>query len=329
MISAGAKCQTQREILEGLCFNTSSNAESNVRRGHKLLLQMLTQANADHVLSIVNALFAEKNTTFLETFLKALKDYQAEAILTDFHKPAEAKNQINSYVEKKTKGMVKHLLDSVDPQTDAVALNTFYFKGKWKDAFDKRRTHNADFHVDNKTVVRVPMMTRDGIYRMANIREVGCTLVAVPYVGHFSAFFIIPNPGRLQDVLEALKNDSIRQWFEEMKPIRIILSIPKLQMSSTFDLKKELTALGIKLVFSDKADLSGITGFKNLKLSKAVHKALVRMDEGGTEAAASSAGENTPTSLPPQAVVADRPFMFYIKDNQDDVDLFVGILIKP
>ncbi|XP_068108493.1 serine protease inhibitor A3K-like [Hyperolius riggenbachi] len=219
MISAGAKCQTQREILEGLCFNTSSNAESNVRRGYKRLLQMLTQANGDHVLSIVNALFAEKNTTFLETFLKALKDYQAEAILTDFHKPVEAKNQINSYVEKKTKGMVKHLLDSVDPQTVAVALNTFYFQGKWKDAFDKRRTHYADFHVDNKTVVRVPMMTRDGIYRMANIREVGCTLVEVPYVGHFSAFFIIPNPGRLQDVLEALKNYSIRQWFEEIKPM--------------------------------------------------------------------------------------------------------------
>ncbi|XP_068108490.1 serine protease inhibitor A3K-like [Hyperolius riggenbachi] len=329
MISAGAKGQTQKEILEGLYFNTSSNAEINVRKGYKHLIQILNQANSDSVLSIANALFAEESTTFLEMFLKALKDYKVEAIPIDFHTPAEAKNQINSYVEEKTNGMVKNLLDSVDNKTVAVVLNTIYFKGKWKYAFDKKLTHDADFYVDNKTVVKVPMMRRQGLYRMAYIEKVGCTFVEVPYVGNFSAFFAIPDHGRFQEVEKALKNNCIPEWAKEMKPIRIHLLIPKFQMSSTFDLKKELIALGIKLVFSDEADLSGITGFKNLKLSKAVQKAVVGVDETGTEAAAASAGVVAVLGVSAKAVVADRPFIFLIRNIPAKVDLFFGKYLNP
>ncbi|XP_068111077.1 alpha-1-antitrypsin-like [Hyperolius riggenbachi] len=330
MISAGAKGQTQTQILEGLDFNATLNSEKNVRKGYKHLLKMLTQTNSDSVLSIANALFAEKNTMFLKKFLDDLKDYQAEAISTDFQKSEDAKNQINRYVEEKTNGMIKNLLGSVDPQTVAVALNTIYFKGKWKDAFDKRRTHDADFHVDNKTVITVPMMSRQGSYRTAYIREVGCTLVEVPYLGSISAFFIVPDPGRFEDLMRALKNNFISKWIEEMEPMYegILLSIPKFKMSSAVDLKKELTALGIKRVFSNNADLTGVTGSKELKVSEAVQKAVVSVDESGTEAAAASAGGLTLHGMPPEIKV-NRPFVFLIRENRAKVDLFIGKLIKP
>lgn len=44
--------------------------------------------------------------------------------------------------------------------------------------------------------------------------------------------------------------------------------IPKLSISGTYDLKKMFMNLGVTDVFSDRADLSGITGRFDVKVSK-------------------------------------------------------------
>jgi len=44
--------------------------------------------------------------------------------------------------------------------------------------------------------------------------------------------------------------------------------IPKLSISGTYDLKKLFMNLGVTDVFSDRADLSGITGKPDVKVSK-------------------------------------------------------------
>ncbi|XP_068108489.1 alpha-1-antiproteinase-like [Hyperolius riggenbachi] len=328
MVSAGAKGQTQTEIFDGLGFNMTLISEDNIHKGYKELLNMLNQTNSDLVLDIANAFFAEKSTTFQEDFLEDIKNFQAEAITTDFQHPEEAKNQINNYVKEKTNGMIKNLLDSLDPATLLVILNTIYFSGKWETPFNKNRTQDADFQLNNDTMVKVPMMSKEGTYNMTFIDEVGCTLVEVPYQQHFSAIFIIPHPGQLQEVEKAVQNNSLEKWMEEMHPRRIIFSLPKFTMSSSLDLTKELPSFGIKTVFSDNADLSGITGSKNLRMSKAVHKAAVSVDEAGTEAAAASAGGVVILSLP-QHIIADKPFMFVIKGKITNAISFIGRVAIP
>lgn len=46
------------------------------------------------------------------------------------------------------------------------------------------------------------------------------------------------------------------------------MRIPKLSISATYDLKKMLMNLGVTNAFSDWADLSGITGKPDVKVSK-------------------------------------------------------------
>lgn len=46
------------------------------------------------------------------------------------------------------------------------------------------------------------------------------------------------------------------------------MHIPKLSISGTYDLKKMFMNLGVTDVFSDRADLSGITGRLDVKVSK-------------------------------------------------------------
>jgi serpin B len=82
------------------------------------------------------------------------------------------------------------------------------------------------------------------------------------------------------------------------------------------------------LAFSTKADLSGISRRKDLHIAAVVHKAYVDVNELGTEAAAATGIGFGLTSLPPR-FIADRPFVFLIRDNRSGSVLFLGRLMNP
>lgn len=131
MLSVGAKGQTRDQIYNALGFNMSAISEEDVNRGFQHLLQILNQPNTDLELSTANVIFVEQHAKLVEKFSEDLKNfYKSEVIAMDFQNGDGAKTQINSYVEKKTNGKIKDLLQSLSPQTLLVLINTIYFKGK-------------------------------------------------------------------------------------------------------------------------------------------------------------------------------------------------------
>ncbi|XP_077105698.1 alpha-1-antitrypsin-like [Ranitomeya variabilis] len=329
LLSLGAKSKTLSQIHEGIGFNKSSVSEETIHKGFQKLLNIIKQPKSGLELDSTIALFIDSKLDLLNKFLDdAQKFYQSEAISTDFHKVQEALEQINSYVEKKTNGKIKDVLDNLDPMTVMMITSTIFFKGSWEHAFNVDHTREEDFHVDENTVVKVPMMSRQGEYLTGYIPEIGCTVVDVPYKGNTTAVFVLPDIGKFHEVEKALENLSEEAWIKAMKSREIILSIPKFSMSGEFDLKNVLEQLGMTEVFSDHADLSGITGDSSLKLSKAVHKAMLQVDEEGTEAAAATAIGITKLSHPPR-IKFNRPFFFSIYNKDISNDILSGRMMNP
>ncbi|KAM5129320.1 uncharacterized protein ACMZJ9_019817 [Mantella aurantiaca] len=328
MLSVGAKGQTRDQMYNALGFNMSAISEEDINRGFQNLLQVLNEPNTDLELSSANAIFVDQHAKLVEKFSEDLKNfYKSEAISMDFQDGEGAKTQINSYVEKKTNGKIKDLLQSLSPQTLLVLINTIYFKGTWVNAFNEAGTRERDFHVDENTIVKVPMMTMSEYFHVAILQEMGCVVVDVPYKGNTSAILILPDKGKLQEVERAVRNVSMQQWAELMRPMKIRLSIPKFCLSATLNLKNELPHLGMKDVFSGHADLSGITG-DHVEVSEAIHKAVLSVDEKGAEAAGASAVVITKLSGPFQ-VIANRPFLLTLLHKPTDTILFTGRVMKP
>ncbi|ETE56674.1 hypothetical protein L345_17614, partial [Ophiophagus hannah] len=75
------------------------------------------------------------------------------------------------------------------------------------------------------------------------------------------------------------------------------VSIPKFNISATYSLKEPFSQLGITEIFTDHADLTGVTR-QPLKLSKVTHKAVLTVHETGAEAAGATAAELIPFSMP-------------------------------
>jgi serpin B len=80
-------------------------------------------------------------------------------------------------------------------------------------------------------------------------------------------------------------------------------------------------------------DFSCMTDEVKLKIDAVVHKAFIRVDEEGTEAAAATGVSVGVTSMPPPEEIVemkiDRPFLFVIHDTKTGAVLFLGRVVNP
>ncbi|XP_041489239.1 serine protease inhibitor A3N-like [Microtus oregoni] len=334
VLSLGASNNTLQEILEGLKFNLTETPEADIHRGFGQLLHMLSQPNDQVQINIGSTMFVEKRLQILAEFKeKARALYQAEASSVDFQQPHEVKNLINDYVRKQTHGKIKDLISGLDKNALMVLVNYIYFKGKWRMPFYPQRTRESNFYLDNKRTVKVPMM-HDVFLITPYFRDedLSCTVVELKYTGNASALFILPDQGKMQQVEASLQPETLRKWRDSLRPREINeLSLPKFSISTAYSLERSLPQLGIREVFSTQADLSGITGAKDLSVSQVVHKAVLDVTETGTEAAAATGMilMGSALILDPLEVHFDRPFLMIISDTNTQTSLFMAKITNP
>jgi len=120
----------------------------------------------------------------------------------------------------------------------------------------------------------------------------------------------------------------IKDLEKEIPEEKMNVWMPKFKVETSYSLQSALSSIGINKIFSGQADLSGINGRKDLQVTQIKHKAVVRVDEEGTEAAAVTSIEVGTTSLGDNARAtdfrADHPFLFLIKDKATGTVLFIG-----
>ncbi|NWS18836.1 A1AT antiproteinase, partial [Pachyramphus minor] len=330
MLAVGAKSTTLSQIFGGLGFDDL--AETRIRDIHDSfhkVLSVLNCADANITLNIGNAIFTATGYEPQESFLQNAKQfYHADLFSSDFHKPEEAKNQINKYVEEKTKGKIPELVGHLEPSTVLVLVNYIYFKAAWEKSFDPLHTYEDDFFVNTNASVRVNMMQRDGISNIYYDEDLSCKVVELPYQGTARALLVLPDDGKMKQVEGALSKETLCKWDNHLKTRRLNLQLPKFSISGSYDVKNLFEKMGITEVFSANADLSGISGSRNLQVSEAIHKALLEVDEAGAEAAGATAVISN-RGLYLDTIKFNKPFIILISDKQTCTTLFMGKIVDP
>lgn len=114
-------------------------------------------------LSFSNGVWVETSLPVKASFKEVLDNaYKAVLKKVDFRtKPEEARCEVNSWVEKVTRGLIKDLLpyETVTCATRIILANALYFKGAWDQKFIESRTNMFDFHLLSGKSVKAPFMT--------------------------------------------------------------------------------------------------------------------------------------------------------------------------
>ncbi|NWU97156.1 A1AT2 antiproteinase, partial [Upupa epops] len=329
MLALGARSTTQTQILEGLTFNLTEIQENEIHEGFHNLMHMLVHPESGVQLNMGNAIFLTEKLKPLKKFLDDAKAlYQLEAFTTDFNNPTEAEKQINDYTEKKTHGKITNLVKNMDPQTVMLLTSFVFFKGTWEKPFNPDDTVEREFFVDAETTVKVPMMAQMGSFDLYFDEKLSCTVVRLHYNGSATAFLVLPAKGKMKQLEQTLVKETIQEWSDHLFQSQMSLYFPKFSISGSYEITNILKKMGIVDVFTDQADLSGITGTPELKVSKVFHKAALDVDERGTEAAAATAVEIMEMFLPP-TIEFNQPFLMLIFDRDTNSTLFIGKIVNP
>ena len=304
------------------------------------LLEQLDGKDKPYALSVANSLWGEQSMPFREAFLKTLeKNYDAGFEAVDFkRKPDVEREKINAWVEEKTQDRIKDLLPegSIDSLTRLVLANAIYFKGSWQYQFEPDWTQDRPFHQIGAEASKTPtMMLPNKHLRYADLD--GLDILEMPYKsGDLSMLVLLPDERDGLAKLEGkLSNRALNQWVSEMKrgPVRVLL--PKWESTLSTKLVPTLQRLGLTDAFDEnKADFTGITDSAEgelLYITDVFHKAFIKVDETGSEAAAATAVVIGAQSAPPRPYEfkADHPFVYIIRDNRTGAVLFLGRMADP
>jgi serpin B len=334
MVATGARGETAKEIEAAFHFTATGSA---LAKAWRALLDDVNRHEPNYDLVTANALWAAPGVRFLPDYLTIAREQFGATLETlDFVSAVEAaRAHINDWVATVTREKIRDLIGPrvLSAATLLVLTNAIYMKAAWSDPFMAWNTDaNGRFHGAGGEST-VPMMRQTEAFRF--LRASGVRVIELPYEAKgLSMVIVLPDAvDGLAAIEQGLTAERLEEWIAALKPQRVVLSLPRFAIESSFELADVLRELGVRLAFdmTGLADFSGMAHAEELlTISEVIHKARVDVTEEGTEAAAATALVMRAGAMmrepPPEVFKADHPFLFLIRCRGSL--LFVGRLVR-
>ncbi|MET8845920.1 serpin family protein [Amycolatopsis sp. NPDC004625] len=298
-----------------------------------VLLRDAAQPSEDDAeLAVANTLWADDRLPLEDSFKTELAAWPGAAVASaPFEKePEAARALINDDVGRTTHGLIPQLLPpgSIDSDVAAVLVNALYLKAAWKLPFREANTSDAPFHAPSgdRDVPTMWLSERVG-YAHAG----GWQAVQLAAAGGLQAVVLLPD-GDLAEAEAGLDQPSLTSLLESLAFKPVELALPKVSLDVPSSLTGVLRGLGVRTVFTDDADLGGLSPDPRLTVSEVLHQAVLRVDEQGFEGAAATALTMRLTSMmidEPVAVTVDRPFLLLVRHAGTGALYFLARVVEP
>ncbi|XP_049308953.1 serine protease inhibitor 42Dd [Bactrocera dorsalis] len=326
---AGASGETADQIAEGLKF--ASNFHPEVATTFAFVFDKYKDSE---LLKIANKVYVQQGHELKPDYQTELKEsYNAETENVNFEDSENVAATINSWVEDKTAGKIKDLVQAsaFSALTRLVLLNALHFKGLWAHKFEEEQTVEDDFWISEEESVKVQYMNQKAKFGYGFFEELDCQALELPYKdSDLSMLVLLPNEREgLKTLAEKLKSVNLVDLAGNLEANEdVVVQLPKFKVEYEVELTETLKKLGITKIFSEEAEFGNmLESPEPLQVSNVFHKAVIEVNEEGTEAAAATAMiMMTRCLLIPLQFVADRPF-FYAIWNKRNI-LFAGAFVN-
>jgi serine protease inhibitor len=330
----GARGSTKTAMARTLGIGAMNDAQLNA--SNRQLLEALRKADPNARLEIANALWLREGLAVHPEFVALNKNYYgADVRSVDFAgDPQRATEIINAWVSRNTQGKIPSIVGGLEPDTALVLTDAVYFKGGWSDVFDPHASKPYPFFGPDGKSATTPMMEQDGFYSYLETNDFQG--IRLPYGnGQFAMYVFLPRAKNgLAKLLKSLDQPHWTKWTKKFAASSYgTIVLPKFELRYGEKLNAVLEAMGMGVAFNKEGDFSGITR-SPIYISDVEHKIYVKVDEQGTEAAASTAvimqlSSAIVGSGKPFSMVVDHPFVFAIAERGTGAILFVGTVVDP
>lgn len=281
------------------------------------LLTALPTADRKTSIILANSVWCNDRLSLTEQFKSAVQScHNAEIYKAPLYKSTA---EVDSWVNDKTRGLIKSLGISPDENLSAIIANALYFKGQWSNPFELSKTREAVFHGSKKETT-VPMMHMN---RKLEVRagEYG-SAVSVPFGNKsIEAIFVLPAQDCTTE--QALEESLFAP--AEYKTCDTYLSLPRFRMgeNESINCTKLLSEMGLSC-FKD-FEIGNLFTEQMPQIIKMNQKTMIEFDEtGATGASVTGSGAVTDSYAPRVTLDFDRPFIFFVRERNSGTLLFTG-----
>ena len=325
----GAADSTYEAMINTL--ELQSLTEEEINQAYKDLIELLVNLDEKVVMNIANSIWIEDNFPVLQPFIDVNKTYfDAEVESFDVAVP-NAVNIINRWVEDKTNGKIKKIIDVIPPNIALYLINAIYFNGIWTYEFDKNDTENKPFYNFDNSTSTIPLMSMNATLPV--LFTDSFSIVDIPYGDSlFSMTVILPSSKNdINTLAETVTNDNWNKWLSQLTTQELDLYLPKFKLEWDDSLNQVLKDFGMGIAFDpDNANFTRINPQIPLWISRVLHKTFIEVTEEGTEAAAATVVEMEFKSAGSAISIirVDYPFIFAIREQHTGTILFLGKVLE-
>jgi serpin B len=276
LVYPGARGETQREIAAVLAFADSARTQSAQTRA---LSEALNAQPGGSEFTVANAAWVERTMLLDAAYAHAVReDLNGTIEAVDFiAAPQRAMSRINDWAEEQTNGRITDLLTSPDPNRRLVLTNAVYFKGKWRDPFTAESTRDGEFTMASGDGVPARLMRQVTQARYFDTSTFQAAEFEYDDGAFALAVFLPREASGLAAFENTLSGEQLGGWLEQLGGagrVRLDVTLPKVEVRSSYDLAGTLQGMGMRQSFTDRADFSGITQQEALAISAVIHKTL-------------------------------------------------------
>ncbi len=279
-------------------------------------------------INIANSVWLKELDSFpvKESFLQGVADYYAADVFKGISVDA-----VNKWIEEKTDGMIEKMLETLDPATVMLLVNTVLFEAEWEEQYTEHQVRDGEFTTIDGTKKKVDMMSSSEHDYLENELATG---VMKPYEGARYAFAaLLPKEGTtIDELIQSLDGEMLTETLANVSNEKVITKIPQFEYDFGIEMGGILQKMGLRDAFTPvTADFTGISDNARellLYIGRVLHKTRIEVTPNGTKAAAATVVEmNCGSALPiepPKEVILDRPFVYMIVDTETNLPVFIG-----
>ncbi len=333
MLAETTAGETRQQLLDLL---GAENLEQ-LRAWTGAIWETTYQDDGNEICLLANSLWLDEDLDYVQQTMDNVANYHYASVYRGDFGTSRMDKAVQTWLTNNTGGMLKKQAEGVSYPADTVLAlaSTIYFQAKWSDEFSASKNTQDVFHAPSGDVEATYMNQKE--VQMTYYWGDSFGAVRMPLKNGSSMWFFLPDKGKtVEDVLrEGQYLELLSMTSEERdscsKYMKVNLSVPKFDVTSSQNLRDGLQRLGVTDVFQmGTADFSSAIENQQVFVSAVNQAVRVQIDEQGVKAAAYIEIPGAGAAMPPEEIidfVLDRPFLFIVTSNS--LPLFTGVVNEP
>lgn len=252
----------------------------------------------------------------------------AQVNLVDYE-AAQYSEVYSAWVKQASGGLITAINGIPEANAPLVVTAAAALDGKWAKAFNEQNIRNATFELEGGQKVSTAMMTTKATPPLLECGQ--ATFLAMPLDGNLEAWMILPPEGTaLKDFVASLTMEQLTDWRSQATATSCLVSVPKIDISSSGDMTDTLRALGLAAPFDEaQADFSAMGN--KLSVARLLSAFRIRLGETGVEAADEPMSQRMLRGMDRElkGYTFNRPFVLIVAEKDTGNLVMLAAVTRP